>query len=67
MLLNIHEFRENRSESHGLPKGVYEALPSIYTVFSRVWQYSVQEMTTNDYWAVAIFVKIAAVISHTFL
>jgi len=37
MLLNIHEFRENRSESHGLLKGVYEALPSIYAVFSRVW------------------------------
>jgi len=67
MLLNIREFRENRSESHGLPKGVYEALPSIYTVFSRVWQYSVQEMTTNDYWVVASFVKIVTVKSPTFL
>jgi len=62
------ELRENRcSESHGLLKPVYEALPSIYTVFSRVWQCSVQEMATNDYWVVAIFAKIVAVKSPTFL
>jgi len=61
-LLSGGDFRENRrSESHSLLKGVYEVVPSIYTVFFRVWQYSVQEMATNDYWVVSIFVKIVAV------
>ena len=62
MLLSKPELRENRySEGHGLLKDVYGALPSIYAFFFRVWQYSVQKMDTNDYWVVAIFVKIVAV------
>jgi hypothetical protein len=55
------DFCENRySESHSLLKGVNEALPSISTSFFRVWQYSVQEMATNNYRVVAIFVKTVA-------
>jgi len=50
LLLSAGDFRENRrSESRGLLKGANEALPSICTVFFRVWQYYVQEMATNDY------------------
>ena len=37
MLLSEPELREIRcSESHVLLKGVYEAVPSIYTVFSEL-------------------------------
>jgi hypothetical protein len=43
ILLSKSELRGNRcSESHGLLKGVYEAFPLMYTVFSRLWQYLIQ-------------------------
>ena len=50
ILLNKYELRENQcSEKLGLFKGVNEALSSMFTFFFRVGEYSVQEMTTNDY------------------